>query len=125
VTRRTFTLVDHNGDEQTFKIGIDLQAGDVLANGGKASRSWVADNALYAVQSLAPEPELPRVQRGDVIEREDAERVHILELVVRTGMGEVAQWRRDWWWSVGYKWSDDEISWPVTVIDVPGEVVPS
>ena len=145
---RTFTLVDDNGDEQTFKIGSDLQAGDVLVNGGEVSKPWatadwwrsvtrykwiddeqivtvsVADNALYAVQSLAPEPELPRVQRGDVIEREDAERVHIYQLVIRTGnLGVVAQRRGDLWWNVaGHKWSDDEISWPVTVIDVPGEL---
>lgn len=122
MTRRTFTLVDDNGDEQTFKIGIDLQAGDVLADGGKVSKPWAPANGLYAVQSLAPE--LPRVQRGDVIERWDAERVHIYELVIRTGnLGVVAQRRSDWWLSVsGNKWSDDEISWPVTVIDVPGEL---
>ena len=121
MTRRTFTLVDHNGDEQAFKIGIDLQAGDVLADGTEVSKPWANSYGLYAVQSLAPE--LPRVQRGDVIEREDAERVHIYELVVRTRVGDVAQWRGDWWWSVsGYKCSDDEISWPVTAIDVPGEL---
>jgi len=122
VTRRTFTLVDDNGDEQTFKIGIDLQAGDVLVNGTEVSKPWANSYALYAVQSLAPE--LPRVQRGDVIERWDAERVHIYELVIRTGnLGVVAQRRSDWWLSVtGNKWSDDEISWPVTVIDVPGEL---
>ena len=122
MTRRTFTLVDHNGDEQTFKIGIDLQAGDVLVNGTEVSKPWATANGLYAVQSLAPE--LPRVQRGDVIERWDAERVHIYELVIRTGnLGVVAQRRSDWWLSVsGNKWSDDEISWPVTVIDVPGEL---
>ena len=124
MTRRTFTLVDDNGDEQTFKIGIDLQAGDVLADGTEVSKPWANSYGLYAVQSLAPE--LPRVQRGDVIERWDAEQVHIYELVVRTRVGDVAQWRGDWWWSVsGYKCSDDQISWPVTVIDVPGEVVPS
>ena len=121
MTRRTFTLVDDNGDEQTFKIGIDLQAGDVLVNGTEVSKPWANSYGLYAVQSLAPE--LPRVQRGDVIERWDAERVHIYELVIRTGnLGVVAQRRSDWWLSVtGNKWSDDEISWPVTVIDVPGE----
>ena len=97
----------------------------VRADGTEVSKPWATANAtangLYAVQSLAPE--LPRVQRGDVIERWDAERVHIYELVVRTRFRGVAQWRGDWWWSVtGYKWSDDEISWPVTAIDVPGEL---
>jgi len=123
MTRRTFTLVDENGYEQTFLIGSDLRKGDVFADGGEVSKP-LATNGLYAVQLLAPEPELPRVQRGDVIEREDAERVHIYELVVRTGnLRDVAQRRGDWWWSVtGYKWIDDEISWPVTVIDVPGEL---
>ena len=123
MTRRTFTLVDENGYEQTFLIGSDLREGDVFADGGKVWK-LLGNNGVYAVQLLAPEPELPRVQRGDVIEREDAERVHIYELVIRTGnSGDVAQRRGDWWRSVtGYKWSDDDFSWPVTVIDVPGEL---
>lgn len=120
MTRRTFTLVDDNGDEQTFKIGSELQAGDVLANGGEVLRPWVTANGLYAVQSLAPEPEVVRVQRGDVIEREDADRLHIYHLLIRTRTRIVAQWRGDGWWVIpGNRWSDDGISWPVTVIDVP------
>ncbi len=123
MTRRTFTLTDNNGDEQTFMIGADLREGDVLANGQEVQTPWATSNALCAVQSLAPEPEPPRVQRGDVLKREDAERVHINGLVIRTGTGSVAQWRGDGWRGIpGNRWGDDQISWPVTVIDVPGEL---
>lgn len=113
-----YRLIENNGREYP----PDNQWTVTKADGSEGGPHFFPSRQIetdFRLVSLAPVP----LHVGDIIERADADRLHINELVMRDADGLVGWWDADEWLVVGTEtpWHDNLIGWPVEVIALPRE----